>query len=135
MVDFDPSEDQFSTMSVQLRPMVSRRVSGETEPRAIPFSLSSMIQIEAVPSWRRGKVVVVLEPMLVLVPLPNFGLSPMKSGNVRGQSLWTSIEVGIIARGALVFAEPFAALGPLAPGLVFAGSLSVDEAPLVEGCA
>jgi len=87
-------------MLVQLRSISTRLVSGDKLALAIPFSLSSMIQIIWVPSALRGKVVVVFEPMEVLVPLPNFGFSPMNKGRVWGQSEWTSIDVGT---GVLLF--------------------------------
>ncbi len=55
-----------------------------------------MIQTVSVPSPLRGKLVVELELTLVLVPLPNFGFSPRKSGTESVQSLWMSIVIGTI---------------------------------------
>lgn len=54
-----------------------------------------MIQIVSVPSPLRGYDVVEFPLMLVFVPLPNFGLSPMKIGTESLQSLCTSIVVGV----------------------------------------
>ena len=54
-----------------------------------------MIQIVTVPSPLRGTLVVVSAPSAVFVPLPNFGLSPMKIGTASVQSLWTSTVVGV----------------------------------------
>lgn len=56
-----------------------------------------MIHSVSVPSPLRGYDVVEFPLMLVFVPLPNFGCSPMKIGTESSQSLWTSIVIGVIA--------------------------------------